>query len=48
MDIPHMHFDSLDEIYAMVESNWHFEQFGLTGLTGVGQSSGRSGLLNRL
>jgi hypothetical protein len=30
-----MHFDHLDEIYTMVKSNWHFEHFGLTGLTGV-------------
>jgi hypothetical protein len=43
-----MHYDRLDEIYAMVKSKWHFEHFGLTGLTGVGQSSDRSGLLNRL
>jgi hypothetical protein len=43
-----MHFDRLDEIYAMVKSNWHFEHFGLTGLTGVGQRSERLGLLNRL
>jgi hypothetical protein len=48
MDVPHMHFDRLDDIYAMVKSNWHFDQFGLTSLTGVGQGSDRSGLLNRL
>lgn len=29
-----MHFDHLDEIYAMVKSNMHFEHFDLTGLTG--------------
>jgi hypothetical protein len=33
-----MHFDRLDEIYAMVKYNWHFEHFGLTGLTGVVKS----------
>ena len=30
-----MHFDCLDEIYAMVQSNWHFHivtQIGLTSL----------------
>ena len=30
-----MHFDHLDEIYAMVQSNWHFHivtQIGLTSL----------------
>jgi hypothetical protein len=43
-----MHFDRLDDIYEMVKSNWHFEHFGLTGLTGVGQRSDRSGLLDRL
>jgi hypothetical protein len=43
-----MHFDRLDEIYAMVKSNWHFEHFGLTGLTGVGERSDWSELLNRL
>jgi hypothetical protein len=43
-----MHFDRLDEIYAMVKSIWHFENFGLTGLTGVCQRSDLSGLLNRL
>jgi hypothetical protein len=48
MDVPHIHFDRLDEIYAMVKSNWNFEQFGLTSLTGVDQRSDRSGLLNRL
>jgi hypothetical protein len=32
----------------MVKSNWNFEQFGLTSLTGVDQRSDRSGLLNRL
>jgi hypothetical protein len=47
-DVRHMHFDRLDEIYAMVKSNWHFVHFGLTGLTVVGQRSDRSGLLNRL
>jgi hypothetical protein len=45
LDVPHMHFDRFDEIYAMVKYNWHFEQFGLTG---VGQRSDRSGLLNQL
>jgi hypothetical protein len=29
-----MHFDRLNEIYAIVKSNWHFEHFGLTSLTG--------------
>jgi hypothetical protein len=48
LDVPHMHFDRLDEIYAMVKSNWYFEHFGLTGLTGVGERSDRSELLNRL
>jgi hypothetical protein len=48
MDVPHMHFDRLDVIYAMVKYNWQFVRFGLTSLTGVGQRSNRSGLLNRL
>jgi hypothetical protein len=43
-----MHFDLLNEIYTMVKSNWNFEHFGLTGLTGVGQRSDWSGLLIRL
>jgi hypothetical protein len=42
-----MHFDRLDEMYAMMKFNWHYEQFGLTGLTGGGEMSDRSGLLNR-
>ena len=29
-----MHFDRLDDIYAMVESNWHFDKVTQTGLTG--------------
>jgi hypothetical protein len=42
-----MHFDLLDEIYAMVKSNWHFEHFGPVGLTGGGDRSDQSGLLNQ-
>ena len=34
-----MHFDSLDEIYAMVQSNWHFDNFTLTGLIGLQDQS---------
>ena len=29
-----MYFDRLDEIYAMVQSNWHFDNLTQTGLTG--------------
>ena len=29
-----MNFDRLDEIYAMVQSNWHFNNLTQTGLTG--------------
>ena len=36
-----MHFDRLDEIYAMVKSNWQFEKVFLTGLTGVHDWSDR-------
>ena len=28
-----MHFDRLDDIYAMVESNWQFDNFIQTSLT---------------
>jgi hypothetical protein len=41
LDVPHMHFDCLDEAYSMVKSNWHFEHNGLIGLTGVGERSDR-------
>ena len=30
-----MHFDRLDEIYAMVQSNWHFDNLTHTDLTGL-------------
>ena len=30
-----MHFDHLDEIYAMVKSNLQFDKLVLTGLTGL-------------
>ena len=30
-----MHFDHLDESYAMVKSNLHFDEVTLTGLTGL-------------
>jgi len=30
-----MNFDRLDESYAMVRSNLHFDKFTLTGLTGL-------------
>ena len=32
-DVPHMYFDRLDEIYAMVKFILHFENFNQTGLT---------------
>jgi hypothetical protein len=49
LDVPHMHFDCLDETYAMVKSNWHFEHNGLTGLTSVGERlDWWSRLLNQL
>ena len=35
-DVPYMHFDRLDESYAMVKSNLQFEEFNMTGL-GLGQ-----------
>ena len=41
-DIPHMYFDRLDEIYAMVKSILHFEQLDQTGLTGFMGRSDRS------
>jgi hypothetical protein len=34
-----MHFDHIEDIYVMLKSNRHFEHFGLTGLTGVGERS---------
>ena len=34
-----MHFDRLDEIYAMVQSNWHFDNVTQTGLTGLQDQS---------
>jgi len=37
-----MHFDRLDEIYAMVKSILYFEQLDKTGLTGFGDRSDRS------
>ena len=30
-----MHFDLLDEIYAMVQSNWQFDNITQIGLTGL-------------
>jgi len=30
-----MHFDRLDEIYTMVQSNWYFDNVTQTGLTGL-------------
>ena len=30
-----MHFDRLDETYAMIQSNWHFDIVTQTGLTGL-------------
>ena len=36
-----MHFDRLDEIYAMVQSNWHFDNVTQTGLTGLLDRSDR-------
>jgi len=37
-----MHFDHLDEIYAMVKSILSFEQLDKTGLTGFWDRSDRS------
>jgi len=37
-----MHFDHLDEIYAMVKSNLQFNKLVLTGLTGLHNRSDRS------
>ena len=36
-----MHFDRLDEIYAMVQSNWHFDNVIQTGLTDLMDQSDR-------
>ena len=36
-----MHFDRLDEIYAMVQSNWHFDKLTQIGLTGLYNQSDR-------
>ena len=36
-----MHFDRLDEIYAMVQSNWHFDNLTQTDLTGLYNRSDR-------
>ena len=41
-DIPHMHIDRLDEIYAMVKSILPFEQLEQTGQIGFGDRSDRS------
>jgi len=38
----YMHFDHLDEIYAMVKSNLQFDKLVLTGLTGLHNRSDRS------
>jgi hypothetical protein len=38
----------LVESYPMVKSNLHFEHFGQTGVTGVGDRSDQFVLLNRL
>ena len=40
-----MHFDHLDEIYAMVKSNYQFDKVVLTGLTGLDDRSDRSTLI---
>ena len=37
-----MHFDCLDEIYAMVQSNLQFDKLVYTGLTGSYERSDRS------
>ena len=37
-----MHFDHLDEIYAMVKSNWQFDKADLTDLTGLDDRSDQS------
>jgi hypothetical protein len=42
-----MHFDRLDEIYAVLKYNWHFEHVSWNDLTSWGERSDRSGLLNR-
>ena len=36
-----MHFDHLDEIYAIVQSNWRFGNIFHTGLTGFHDRSDR-------
>ena len=36
-DVPYMHFDHPDEIYAIVKSILYFEKFDQTGLTGWGK-----------
>ena len=41
-DVPYMHFDHLDEIYAMVKSFLSFEQLDKTGLTGFWDRSDHS------
>ena len=30
-----MHFDRLNEIYAMLQSNWHFDKLTQIGLTSL-------------
>jgi len=42
LDVLYMHFDRLDEIYAMVQSNLQFDKLVYTGLTGLKERSDRS------
>ena len=39
MDVLYMHFDHLNEIYAMVKFNCQFDKVVLTGLTGLNDKS---------
>ena len=41
-NVPYMHFDSLEEIYAMVKSNLYFEQLDKTGRIDFRDKSDRS------
>ena len=42
-----MHFNHVDEIYTMVQSNWQFDEFILTSLTDFYERSDRSAQLYR-